>query len=473
MENENKNIDEKNVVVVSDKGLTSKNKSGIYIVVGLLVLIIVGSILFAFFLKPDKNKGNENINNNNNNNNGYNNGNNIEVPTFSDDVIVDDSVEVEDKIIYIYQKGYADKGPIAYTYECESESCDLKVTEKGFILYDEDVVKYREMTIYEYEQIYNSEVSPVGGKLDKNDFVEVESIFDNARFSGYMKKIDDLSFFEYVFEESNILYKVYNIENKLYYVSGDITTFSEYKFNDNESYVVSGDFVIGTSFIYDYKTKIIVIVDELRTDYDPVKLGKIDNFTYFYVSDIGATYEFTYYTFYDKNYENMYTIYTRNGFYINNNLLYYIDYNLNLNIVNDKGEKVYYDNTNMNALRIFEDKVIYFDNDNILKVKSLINDEILYSSDIKLEGFNKNFDYNIIDLDDGYEIYYDNTFIIDEEKFDEFRKKQNITDKQISLIKKCLSDYETCDIMYKLGYKIKLNKKGELISKNYYVEVYD
>jgi hypothetical protein len=197
MENENKNVDEKSVEVVNDDVLTSKNKSGIYIVVGLLILIVTGIILFMIFLKTDNKKKPENINNNNNSDN------NVEVPTFSDDVIVDDSKEVENKIIYIYQKGYADRGPIAYTYECESESCDLKITEKGFILYDEDVVKYREMTTYEYEQIYNSDVSPVGGKLDMAGFEEVKSVYNGD--------VDE----EITFASSS-LGKLYIIDNILY-----------------------------------------------------------------------------------------------------------------------------------------------------------------------------------------------------------------------------------------------------------------
>ena len=178
---EEKSNQENNVIKNDVKeNETKKESSNVKSIVIILILfiILVGAGVYGLFL-VSKEESNSNKDNNNEITD-----NNIqeEVPTFNDDVVdeeVNDNVEIENNIINIYQKGYAEKGPIAFTYECKSEDCDIKVIDKGFILYDEEVVKYREMTSYEYEQINNSEISPIGSKLDMDGFVEVESVADD------------------------------------------------------------------------------------------------------------------------------------------------------------------------------------------------------------------------------------------------------------------------------------------------------
>ena len=428
MANENKNVDEKSVEVVNDGVLTSKNKSGIYIVVGLLILIVIGIILFIIFLKPDNKKKPENINNNNNSDN------NVEVPTFSDDVIVDDSIEVENKIIYIYQKGYADRGPIAYTYECESESCDLKITEKGFILYDEDVVKYREMTTYEYEQINNSEVSPVGSKLDTDGFVEVKSVYDG---------VEDDSYCDY-------LCSVYYINGKLYEFKRDDV--EELILFDEEVILYNGDMNI----VFNLKLKKVLISGE--PDYIVHK--KVNDFYIF-----SPEYSDSHYIN-CNNAEKLVSFGNSTNYYVNEDKIYYIE-EKKVMVMNNKKENVIYNNDGIEAIQILDDKLLYLNSDNILCIKNLLNDDYVYSTNIKM----KNATY-LFGLDDSViELYEKDYTIIENDDFDSFKNKHYILDEEINQIKSCIKNENECDLVG-LGYKITLDKEGKFISKEYYYNSY-
>ena len=65
---------------------------------------------------------------------------------------------------------------------------DIEVTKDGFILYDEEKVYHRDMTAYELEQINNTEKTPAKSELSFSGFEELNSIFDDAVLSEYMKK---------------------------------------------------------------------------------------------------------------------------------------------------------------------------------------------------------------------------------------------------------------------------------------------
>ena len=116
----------------------------------------------------------------------------------------------------------------------------------------------------------------------------------------------------------------------------------------------------------------------------------------------------------DDNYVNGYFVYKKNNFYIKDDILYYID-DFKVIKANSKGEKLSFDNTNINALFIFDDKFIYFDDNETLKVKNLIDGELLYDSNVELKNIkgSDEFSYMVNSLNEGFILKYtDNVNII-------------------------------------------------------------
>ena len=151
-------------------------KDNILIIVGIIILVIIAVVIVFYKL--------------NKNNTKKANSNTVtisdDISTTLDDTQIDKNTEKKGNTVYIYAKGYADIAPIAFTYDCKSENCEIITTEKGIILYDDNNVKYRELTQYEYEQIYNQEISPSGEKLDSGDFKKIEPYKKLLRFLAMM-----------------------------------------------------------------------------------------------------------------------------------------------------------------------------------------------------------------------------------------------------------------------------------------------
>lgn len=437
-----------------------KNKTGLYIVAGVFLLLIVFVITFRTLYSRDNNEGNTPIINNS---------------TLSDDATASDDktdtiVDKKGNELYIYQKGYSDMAPIAFTYECKSENCNLFTTEKGFVLYDEDKVQYREMTQYEYEQINNSDKSPNGEELDKDGFKEATSVLTGASFSGSVKnECDDCNLDNY--KDSN-LNNVYEFDNHLYYLLNDeFNTIEYFKEKNNDIFLYDSIiFFNGTSLVYDYEKKQIIFdVDkmyEVGIELGEEKSIKTDYFTILYVNDAYLTYDFPFYIAFDNNYNSYNFVYEFDGFYYNEKLLYFIDEN-NLNVIDSEGNSVKYDNTNMKSLFIFDDNVAYLDENNILKVKN-INSNKIKESNFKVKNFEG---YNVSRKDNEILLYIHDDSVIEESEFDNFRIQNNISDNDFNKLKKCIN--ESCDdYLYEIGYVIKMNKSGEVLSDDYHLYIY-
>lgn len=437
-----------------------KNKIGLYVVAVIFLLIIVGIIVFrTFFNKDNKEEKNPGVNSS----------------TLSDDATPSDEesntvIDKKGNELYIYQKGYSGMAPIAFTYECDSENCNLFATDKGFVLYDNDKVMYREMTSYEYEQINNSDKSPNGEELEKDGFKEATSIFTGASLARtIVNECDNCNIDNY--KESK-LNNVYEFDNHLYYLLNDeFNTIEYFKEKNNDIFLCDSIiFFNGSSLIYDYKKKQIIFdVDEM---YDVgIELGNEksiinDNFTILHVDDAHMTYDFPFYIAFDNSYNSYEFLYELSGFYYKENLLYFIDEN-NLNVVDSEGNRVKYDNTNMKSLFIFDDNVVYLDENNILKVKNIISNKIIEESFFKIEKIDG---YNVNRLDNEYKLYiYDNSVVLENE-FDDFRKQNNISDKDYNKIKECM-DNSCDDFFYETGYVITIDKSGKVLSSNYYLNL--
>ena len=423
-----------------------KNKIGIYIVGGILLLLIIGIIIFRF-LTNDKNNDDNNI---------------IDNSTLSDDVTKSDDVIKEDTNInkngnelYIYQKGYSGMAPIAFTYECKSDTCNLYTTNKGFVLFDEDKVLYREMTQYEYEQINNSDVSPNGEELDGDgfslvdyfrNFIYLENYYDDVNSNHYIYNLDDEYFF---------LTKLNNGSNNFY-------NFDSYcnKLSKTSDCLYEEKILFYKENIYDLKNN--KIIDDF------------ENYEYFLYKDEakknGSFYQVKYsndamlsnYVIYNSNFERIY-----NGahFYINDDYIYYIENNKIVVKTNDN-MIVDYDNFDNLSLMIENEMLLYLDKDSKLCVKNLKTGTDVYNSEIVVEkndvflflkGEDNNFYISYVD----YDVFDDNAFRDYVNKFEDG-------------IYSDVFDYSVDELKnnYYVGYKIILNEKGEYLSKEYNIDIY-
>lgn len=444
--NDVENSVQENDVKESETKKESSNVKSIVIILILFIILVGAGVYGLFFVRKEEsnsNKDNSEITDNNIQE---------EIPTFSDDV-VDEEVDnnIEGKVINIYQKGYAEKGPIAFTYECNSENCDLKVTDKGFILYDEDVVKYRDMTSYEYEQINNSEVSPIGSRLDMDGFDNLEPLFDGD------EKIFKISNEFYILHYNNSLKKV-------------ISTYNNYVENNGSSYFIIDNLILYNGRIYDYvnKKNIYFEDDIFNSVRSGTKKGKFYIFDVFSsviivgadLNGINISYSYSNPWVDDKDYIS-------NNVYVNDDKCYYIDNTTDkreITVINSKNEKLLYDNVGIYPLYIFDDKLIYLDKDGFLSVKNILNDNNIYKTDIKLKNA------YLVGVKEGFQIFEIDNSVLNDEIFEQYRKDKNVSDKEINEIKKCINDVNECkEFCYMVGNIINLDKDGKFISKEYYL----
>lgn len=429
--NDVENSVQENDVKESETKKESSNVKSIVIILILFIILVGAGVYGLFFVRKEEsnsNKDNSEITDNNIQE---------EIPTFSDDV-VDEEVDnnIEGKVINIYQKGYAEKGPIAFTYECNSENCDLKVTDKGFILYDEDVVKYREMTSYEYEQINNSEISPIGSKLDMDGFEEVESLYNTSN--------------------------IYNINDKFYILDSKMMLLENYLIEEIEGYgacVEIDNLILSKGYLYDSVNKnIFVDVYHSEVTLRDVVHNKIGSrYYYIYAYDSSCPCYTSY--IYDI-YRKEVSIYIPFSTYFVDNQLYFIDNSKVYILENDNDKSLFIDDINLNPKYIIDGNVIFLNKENNLIIKNISNGQIT-DDNIKVNNLHYD-DYNgLLDLD---------LSVLDNDDFDEFRKAKNISDDTMIRLRNCKNDEDSCDLYYLVGYKINLNKNGG-VSKEYYIAV--
>lgn len=416
-----------------------KNKIGLYIVAGVFLLLIVFVITFRTLYSRDNNEGNTPI---------------INDSTLSDDTTASDDktdtiVDKKGNELYIYQKGYSDMAPIAFTYECKSENCSLYTTDKGFVLYDEDKVQYREMTQYEYEQINNSDKSPNGEKLELDGFVEVkpEEIYD---------------------KKYNLYHKIYIIENNIYelYISeeDEIKEFSPV-YNAKEEDVDADEYyydnlIVVDGVIYDYEKKQII-----WNEGGYISASKIGDFYVFYVANDEEVD-----IIFDKNYNVYLELYSSRGYYINDDKIYYIDDMQEVKVLNTKNEQIEYDNDGITALSIDEEYLFYLDSKSKLCAKNLNTLEDFMKTD---EILDKEQVVQIYNYGEGTKIRIPNGCIIYNDDFNSIKNEIDISDSKLDEMKNeinknnCLTFYSSD---YTLGYELSISSDGEIISKDYYFE---
>ena len=417
------------------------SKAPMLIVIALLLAIGVGVYIFLTKYQTKKPTPNDTPNN---------------INTPSDEATKsDDVVNSNGNKVYIYAKGFADEGPIAFTYDCVSEYCDIITTEKGVILYDEDKVQYRILSKYEQEQIFNSD-SPAGGPLDKEGFKEIvpTRIFE----------LEDL--YE---EEKEQIHNLYKIEKENYFVVNEtkeqnksLYIFKDYCEFYKDKCLSENQLIAYNEQLYNLKTD--TIIHELK-DHNIYKLDIKQNFVVVEFKD-----SFTYYLILNEKYNPVLNTY-ENGiksYYLKNDQLYYIKDN-KVFIETAKSEKIDFDNTNMTSLAIDGSMLLYLDNDNHMIVRDLNTNNDVYNSEIKTKidlfvGFSQNTE--------GYSIVYtDYDALKTDEWYNSIDKDVMTDDFDVNSVKQCTNenykDNSNCT-QYVIGYKIKLDKEGKYLSKESY-----
>lgn len=422
-----------------------KSKFVIFLIV-LVVLSLIGCCCYFIYINKDKifNKIDDVVDNMDglvdvdSNDEENNDSNKSDVSTSGD--------EVEEKVLNVYQKD--SDSVVVFTYKCKKSNCDIVVTKDSFILFDEDKVYRRDMSSYELDQVNNVEKTPTKSELSFNGFEEVKSVYDenSSEFSDEDKKII-----------VPFVNKLYIIENELYKF-GDINNDIE-KFDliDDEVLFCRGD--IG--FLYNYKEKKIISFGE--QGYSDYK--KIDDFYLILYHEGDGSEHYEVY----NNLEKIEFISFSDGYHIDNNKLYYLSYDENngekiVKIINSKNEKFDYNNEGIKPIHIFDGKLMYSDKDNVLCIKNILNNELIYKSEVKVKNG------MIIEYNDGFKIFESDHSVIDEVDFEEFIKNENIDNEKYNLIKKCVLNDENCND--DVGYIINLDKDGKFLSKEYHIIYY-
>lgn len=417
-----------------------KSKLAIVIIV-IFVLLLIGVICYLVYINRDKifNKIDNVVDNmdslvdveGDKDNSGE-----VVTSTLSDDV---------GNVAYIYQKD--SNNVVAFTYNCKNKKCNVIVTKTGFILYDDDKVWYRDMSSYELEQINNTEKTPAKSELNFDGFEEVKSMFDKSSDSS-----TDLST---LFEISDVNYIIYKNE---------LMTFDDYneKFLGDRckgSYKIN-DIIVLNCYAYNYKKNTeINFLDDLS--FTMLDYGYENGFYYFYINTSMGD---NIYVF-DELGKNLTTV---NSFYIDDDKMYYEDGTNKVNVIDNKWKKVDYNNDDINAIYIYNDKLIYLNNDKVLNVKNLVNDKNIYKSDIVMS------DAYVLDIKDGVNIVDRDYSILEKDDINEYIKNENITEEEISKIKQCIDNSDECDEeidTFQVGYLIKLDKDAKFLSKDYYIDI--
>lgn len=416
-------------------------KDNIIIIIGIIILlIIIAAVVFYTISKKDTINDKPNDNNNS-------------IVTKSDEEEVKNNIEKKGDTLYIYAEGYADMAPIAFTYDCKTENCDIVTTEKGIILYDENQVQYRELTRYEYDQIYNNE-SPTGEKLDSNGF---EFVTPKIRISS--NEIPEL--------KSNI--NIYEIDNNRYVESYDI--FIKYDNYKGEPFKIIEDKVIIMSYIYDYQKYQVTNVCPGTVIDDIKKVGS------FYILEY--SYHDPQYSIYDEKLDtNIASINFASSYYIKDDILYYVDNGV-INVVDKNNKKIEYDSKNITAVSISDNKLLYLDKENNINIRNLETNEEFYNSDIKVPRYSEYVSFrdvrHFIKDDNGYKIAYRDYSVVDNSDWEPFIRKaysdEIDLDEMITTMKSCRKNINECkeSAYYFTGYEIKIDNNGQLVSKNYYM----
>lgn len=398
----------------------------IIVIISILLLIVV----IIFLLGNNKEE--------------QNNPNTPNVATKSDDTTPSgdktvNNIEKVGNTLYIYSAGYADMAPIAFTYECQSTECDLVTSNKGVLVYDNSIVKYRDFTQYEYDQIYGEDVNPVGGKLDTEGFEEKTATktlnsdeYGNVRLDIY--SIGDETFFLKV-----------NFEEK------ELYTKERFCKENNDNICNEYNVITYGNLLYNFNTnKVIYELEEKE-----------------FFNSIGRTGEFIKVGYYSEGYnydviftKSFETVLDGDNYYINADKIYYIDNGKIVN-KNSNNEFVEYDNNGINAISIYDEMLLYTDSSNNIKLKNLKDNVLFFESDIIVEPssiamFQKKDDGN-------YKIVYKDDSVWDNEEWinKAITENSSVTEDEI---RECAKD--KCGQMIS-GYEITIDSQGNFISKDY------
>ena len=444
-----------------------RNKIIFLIIGGIALVIILGFVLYKFVFNKDvSNNDNDDI-----------------VPTLSDDVTKSDDIKENNQAnkngntLYVYQKGYSDMAPIAFTYDCKSENCNLFTTDKGFVLFDEDKVMYREMTSYEYEQINNSDKSPNGEELEFDGFKEASSILTGASFAKSVT--DECKKCNLNHYSDDSLNNVYEFDGRLYYLhENEFNTIEYFKEKNHNIFLFETIIAFdGCNIVYDYLSKQIIYVGEMYEvgiDLWEGKSIKNDDFTILYVKDAYLTYTNKFYVVFDNKYNSFNRIYENDGFIYNNHLLYFIDYSYDedgarkeVKAIDGEGKSVSSNNFDnlLSSLFLFDKNVVFVDEDNNLKIKNIFENKIIDQLDLKIKDM---YGYYIENSENGYVMYVYDKSVLENSDFNDFRIKNNISDEHYNRIDECLGE-EMGDFVCDVGYKITFNNNGKFLSNDYYI----
>lgn len=403
-------------------------KKAIIIIAILSILLLI--VVIVFLLNNDKKEpNNPNIPN---------------VPTKSDDATPSDdepvnNIEKVGNILYIYSAGYADMAPIAFTYECQSTECDLVTSTKGVLVYDNSVIKYRDFTEYEYNQIYGEDVNPVGEKLDNENFEEknVTKTLNSDEY-GYVRldvyNIGDETFFLKV-----------NLEEKKLYTKEKFCKENNDDICDEYNVITYGN------LLYNFKNNEVIYELEEKEFFNSIGIkGEFIEVGYYSEG-------YNYSVIFTKSFE---TVLDGDNYYINADKIYYVENGKIVN-KNSNNELLEYDNNDINAISIYEELLLYTDSSNNIKLKNLKDNVLFYESDIIVEPtsiamFQKKDDGN-------YKIVYRDDSVWNNEEWinKAIADNSSVTEEDI---RECAKNQ--CSQMIS-GYEITIDNQGDFVSKDY------
>lgn len=402
------------------KSVETKNKKNILIPIIIITVVVILAVVILFIIKP--------FGNNDNGDNGDDN----------ETVKLDEKITVNtyktENLFYVSKVLQSGETFDIYAYDCKNDSCQIITDDKGIVLFDENKIRYRAYTSEEVIKINNTNELITPEILDMKGFKDIKE-YANLKKSEIENLDADLS--------------IYMIEGKVYIKKND---------NVSKDGITIDDMLFYDNIIYNLDKEDVVYSREKGQTASVTKEGNL-----YLVKVIDDNTNNLEDEIFNKKIELL-TKKTTDKYYIKDNNVYYIDADKVMQ-VNEKNKIKEYD-ASITALALNGDTILYLDKENQIMMKKINEDKPFFTSNLKMKNSDS---YVYLEMfDDAYQIIYNDQNVLNEADFDKYLK-ENIKDNEIiQKIKKCGLRNNDCDwYIPVLGYMLKVDKKGKLISKEY------
>lgn len=402
------------------KSVDTKNKKNIIIPIIIVSALIILIVVILFVLKP--------FGNNDNGDNGDN-----EEKAKLDEKTTVNTYKTEN-LFYVSKVLQSGETFDIYAYDCKNDACQIFTDENGIVLYDENKMQYRAYTSEEINKFNNTNELITPEILDIKGFKEIKES-SNIKKSEIENLDADLS--------------IYMIEGKVYIKKND---------NVSKDGITIDDVLFCDNIIYNLDKEDVIYSREKGQTASVTKEGNL-----YLVKVIDDNTNNLEDEIFNKKFELL-TKKTTDKYYIKDNSVYYIDADKVMK-VNEKNKVKEYD-TSITALALNKDTLLYLDKENQIMMKKINEDKPFFTSNLKMKSSDS---YVYLEMfDNAYQIIYNDPNVLNEADFDKYLK-ENIKDNEIiQKIKKCGLRNNDCDwYIPVLGYMLKVDKKGKLISKEY------